>query len=140
MHVRYDLETDRVDPGYPKAIGDGWFRPCGTGFDLRVGAALDLGAGEVYWFGVGAYLRLSQQWNAVDQGPSRSPGTGLGSPRRDSTPSTPLCWGNGKAYLFRAGLRPLRHHHRPRRPWLPPSIAGTWPGWPRRDSTPSTPP
>ncbi len=63
-YYRYDVETDAVDAGYPRAIAAGW-----TGLDPSlvdgVDCALDLGDGRLYLFDGDSYQRVDQVANAA---------------------------------------------------------------------------
>ncbi|MFE2849824.1 hemopexin repeat-containing protein [Streptomyces lavendulae] len=70
---RYDDPSDRVDPGYPLAIGPRWpGLPTGAdgGPDWRTGidAAVNWGNGKLYLFKGGSYLRYDITADRVDPG------------------------------------------------------------------------
>jgi hypothetical protein len=104
-HVRYDLNADRTDDGYPQPMTAGWSGLGGTGFEDGVDAALDLGSGKVYLFKGGNYLRLDQTQNVVD-GEVRSIAEnwlGLAEAGFGESIDSAVNWGSGNAYFFKGG-------------------------------------
>ena len=104
-YLRYDVEGDRVDAGYPKALTAGWAGLAGTGFESGFDTAIDLGNGKVYLFKGAEYLRIDQQQNQVD-GPVRSIAEawgGFAGAGFTEAIDAAINWGNGKAYFFRSG-------------------------------------
>jgi hypothetical protein len=87
-YVRYNVEGDAADAGYPKPIARGWTGLAQAGFDSGIDAALDLGTGKVYFFKGAQYARVDQAANSLDREyPLRLPTIGLvllrpGSPTR----------------------------------------------------------
>jgi hypothetical protein len=68
QYARYDLPSDKVDPGYPKPITGNWPGVAGTGFEAGLDAAITYGNGKVYFFRGDKYLRLDLVSKAVDAG------------------------------------------------------------------------
>src|SRR3712207_3058522 len=102
-YVRYDVEVDQADAGYPKALTNGWTGLDGTGFESDIDSVLDLGTGKAYLFKGDQYLRVDQQTNAVDaEVRSIADGWGgLGDIGFADSIDAAINWGNGKAFLFR---------------------------------------
>ncbi|WP_052914277.1 hemopexin repeat-containing protein [Protofrankia coriariae] len=102
-YLRYDVDGDAADAGYPKALTDGWSGLSGTGFETGIDAALDLGTGKVYLFRGPNYLRIDQQRNQVDEEPRPIAGAwaGLAEAGFADGVDAAINWGNGKAYFFR---------------------------------------
>ena len=139
--TRYDISSDRVDPGYPAPIAGNW-----PGLSLqRVDAVIIWPTGKAYLFGLYGsgpnqfgqigYVRYDIAGDRQDDGYPASikqnwPGL---------TPPINSCvmWPNGKAYFFR-GNEYLRYDISSDRvdPGYPAPIAGNWPGVP--DSTTRT--
>ena len=102
-HLRYDLDADQADEGYPQPISQGWSGLAGTGFEDGLDAALDLGAGKVYLFKGSSYLRLDQQSDAVD-GEVRSIADnwpGLAAAGFEMALDAAVNYGTGNAYFFK---------------------------------------
>jgi hypothetical protein len=131
-YLRYDVVSDQIDVGYPKALTDGWGGLGGTGFEDGVDTAIDLGTGKLYLFKGPDYLRIDQQRNQVDT-PVRSIAEAWGGFAEAGFADgldAAVNWGNGKAYFFRgdsyiqydiAGDQVDDGHPQP--------IAGNWPGF-----------
>jgi hypothetical protein len=67
-YVRFDVEANAVDPGYPRAIAAGWKGVGDVGFGADVDAAVDLGAGKVYLLSGSRYVRVDQSALTLDAG------------------------------------------------------------------------
>ncbi|MDH3604221.1 MAG: hemopexin repeat-containing protein [Candidatus Tectomicrobia bacterium] len=96
QYVRLDLETDRVDDGYPRPIAEGW---PGVTFE-RIDAVLSDGINAVYFFQGNEYIRFNMVENRADAGYPEAIGkrwVGVTFDRIDAA----IYWGNGKVYFFR---------------------------------------
>jgi nitrogenase subunit NifH len=63
-YVRYDVEADRVDDGYPMTIRQQW-----PGlFDRNVGAAVEWPNGKAYFFQGADYVRYDVATDRTDGG------------------------------------------------------------------------
>jgi hypothetical protein len=67
-YLRYDVATDRVDPGYPRAIVDGAWPGWPDSFAIGIDAAIGWGDGKVYFFRGSEYLRYDRASDQVDAG------------------------------------------------------------------------
>jgi hypothetical protein len=68
QYVRYDLPSNKVEPGYPKPIAGNWPGVAGTGFENGIDDAVNYGNGKVYFFKGDQYLRLDHATKKVDTG------------------------------------------------------------------------
>ncbi|MDQ1351161.1 MAG: hypothetical protein QG657_1463 [Acidobacteriota bacterium] len=83
QYIRYDWETDRIDPGYPKNISDGW-----PGWPLAFTEGIDAAvsgsgsfAGKAYFFRGNQYIRYDWEKDKTDRGyPKRIEGNWPGLP------------------------------------------------------------
>ncbi len=94
--VRFDLNTKKVDPGYPKPISVGW---PGMPFE-RIDAVLNAGQDSVYFFTGNQYVRFNMADNRVEDGYPQSISkrwVGVTFDRIDAV----TYWGDGKVYFFR---------------------------------------
>ncbi|MBV5337687.1 MAG: hypothetical protein J0653_07035, partial [Deltaproteobacteria bacterium] len=65
-YVRYDMKSDRTDPGYPKPISnENW--PGVPWYD-GIDAAVNWGNGKAYFFKGGEYVRYDVKADRVDPG------------------------------------------------------------------------
>jgi hypothetical protein len=137
-YVRYDLNHDRVDPGYPKRIMENWnglparFTPP---IDAMV-VADDSFRGKAYFFKDNQYLRFDMLQKRTDPGfPKSISGNWDGWPpeftQRIDAAVTGEGASRGKAFFFK-GDRYIRHDwsHDRVDPGFPRPIFGNWNGWP----------
>ena len=131
-YLRYDVEADQIDSGYPKQIAVGWTGLADSGFDRDVDTVVDLGSGKAYLFKGDAFVRVDQTTNRVD-GDVRSIADGwpgfADAGFADSLDAS-LNWGNGKAYFFR-GADYIRYDIATDQvdEGYPLQIAENWPGF-----------
>ncbi|GAA0928198.1 hemopexin repeat-containing protein [Virgisporangium aurantiacum] len=121
-YYRYDIATDRVDPGYPLPIAGNW---PGV-WDDRVDAAVVWPGGKAYLFRGSEYVRYDIAADRVDPGyplPIFGNWPGLWTDRIDAV----LVWPNNKAYFFR-GTQYMRYDIAADRvdDGYPLPIAGNW--------------
>jgi Hemopexin len=93
-YVRYDIEQDRVDDGYPLQIEGNW-----TGLWSPVGTGVVWPNGKVYFLRGIEYVRYDIEQDRVDDGyplPIEGNWQGLSLSRVDAA----VVWPNDKAYLF----------------------------------------
>ncbi len=102
-YLRYDVDADRTDNGYPKDMTGGWGGLDGTGFEGDVDSVVDLGIGKAYLFKGDQYLRVDQGSNTVDgEVTAISAGWGgLGDIGFADAIDAAINWGDGKLFLFR---------------------------------------
>jgi hypothetical protein len=103
QYLRFDVQSDSSDAGYPKTLTRGWSGLQGTGFKRDIDSAVDLGTGKAYLFKGENYVRLDQQRNAVDA-PVRSIAeawAGLADVGFADRLDAAVNWGNGKVYFFK---------------------------------------
>jgi hypothetical protein len=94
-YVRWDLDSNSIDPGYPRVITEGW---PGVTFD-RVDAVVNVSPDALYFFSGGQYIRFNTLTNHADVGyPDvvASRWLGVTFDRIDAA----TYWGNGKVYFF----------------------------------------
>jgi hypothetical protein len=93
-YVRYDIQKDRVDDGYPAPITGNW-----PGLWSPAGAGIVWPNGKAYFLRGSEYVRYDIKTDRVDPGypkPIAGNWPGLSLNRVDAG----LVWPNGKAYLF----------------------------------------
>jgi hypothetical protein len=93
-YLRYDIATDKVDPGYPAKIAGRW-----PGLWSPAGAGVVWPNGKAYFFRGHEYVRYDIASDKVDPGypaPIAGRWPGLSLSRVDAA----VVWPNGKAYLF----------------------------------------
>jgi hypothetical protein len=96
MYVRWDVDRDGIDPGYPRAITEGW---PGVPFD-RVDAVVNVSSDALYFFKGTFYVRFNTRRNKADPGyPDvfTKRWAGLTFDRLDAA----AYLGNGQVYFFR---------------------------------------
>jgi hypothetical protein len=129
QYLRYDVASDKTDPGYPVAIAGNW-----NGFPANFTDGVDAGVvwttGKAYFFKDSQYVRFDLPSDQVDPGyPAAISANwhGLWSENIDAA----LVWPNGKAYFFK-GSEYMRFDiaHDTVDPGYPAPIAGNWPGMP----------
>jgi Hemopexin/Astacin (Peptidase family M12A) len=128
-YLRYDVATDKTDPGYPIEIAGRW-----PGFPAHFQTGVDAGVlwttGKAYYFKGSEYIRYDLPNDRVDPGyphPIAGNWPGLWPDHIDAA----VVWPNGKAYLFK-GSQYVRYDiaHDKVDPGYPAPIAGNWPGMP----------
>jgi matrix metalloproteinase-14 (membrane-inserted) len=97
-YVRYDLEKDKIDEGYPRPIQGNW---PGMPF-TRIDAAVMWNNGKAYFFSGDQYVSFDVAANKVDDGyplpiQGHWPWPGMPFTRIDAA----VMWNDGKAYFFR---------------------------------------
>lgn len=125
--VRFDLVSQRVDPGYPKDISSKW-----PGlFTADIDAVVVWPNGKAYFFKGAQYVRYDIARNKVDAGfPAPIAGNWPGMPDEfTSGIDEAVVWNNGAAYFFK-GSQYVRYDITADRvePGYPKPIAGNWPG------------
>jgi hypothetical protein len=93
-YVRYDIQKDQVDTGYPKPIAGNW-----PGLWTPAGAGIVWPNGKAYFLRGTEYVRYDIQKDQVDSGyprPIAGNWPGLSLKRVDAG----LVWPNSKAYFF----------------------------------------
>jgi hypothetical protein len=129
LYDRYDVKTDRVDPGYPVPVAGNW-----PGFPANFAACVDAGVmwnnGKVYYFKDSQYIRYDIAADRVDPGyPASIAGNwrGLWPDGIDAG----IVWPNGKAYFFK-GSQYMRFDIATDKvdAGYPKAIRGRWPKFP----------
>lgn len=95
-YVRLDVDTQTIDPGYPKPIAEGW---PGVTFE-RIDATLNVDSEALYFFRGNQYIRFNMTNNRADEGYPDSVGkrwAGVTFDRIDAA----VYWGNAKVFFFR---------------------------------------
>ncbi|HLP48091.1 MAG TPA: hemopexin repeat-containing protein [Candidatus Deferrimicrobium sp.] len=130
QYIRYDINADRADGGYPKAIdNNNW---PGLPWKHGIDAAVNWGNGKAYFFKGNQYVRYDINADRVDAGYPKAINneTWPGLPWREIDAA--VNWGNGKAYFFK-GSQYIRYDINADRvdPGYPKIINNeTWPGLP----------
>jgi uncharacterized protein YneR len=105
-YLRYDIGSNKVDPGYPRYIDQNWHGTealyIGGDFSPRLDAIMNWGNGKAYLFVGSKYLRYDIGLDKVDPGYPRSiAGNWPGLDEAGFTRiGSAVNWGNGKAYFF----------------------------------------
>ncbi len=102
-YIRWDIDNDTIDPGYPRPIAVGW---PGVDFE-RIDATLNLTPESIYFFCGNKYIRFNSLKHHADEGYSELISrrwTGVTFDRIDSA----MYWGNGKCYFF-SGSQYIRY-------------------------------
>ena len=95
-YIQVDVDTRRIDEGYPKRIADGW---PGITFE-RVDAVLNAGSNQLFFFRGNQYSRFNMLTHQVDAGYPEQVNKrwqGVTFDRIDAA----VYWGNSKVYFFR---------------------------------------
>jgi Hemopexin/Astacin (Peptidase family M12A) len=99
QYIRYDIPSDRVDPGYPKPIAGQW---PGLWTD-NIDAGVVWPNGKAYFFKGPQYMRYDIATDRVDSGyPRAIQGSWNGFPASFAAGvNAAVVWNNGKAYFFK---------------------------------------
>jgi len=134
-YLRYDLPSDKTDPGYPKPIAGNWLG-WPTDFQQGIDAAVSWNTGKAYFFKGPHYLRFDWTSDKTDPGyPKPNAGNWPGWPTDfQQGIDAAVSWNTGKAYFFK-GNKYIRvnmapHPNNKVDSGYPKPIAGNWPGWP----------
>jgi hypothetical protein len=128
-YLRYDVASDKTDPGYPVDIAGNW-----TGFPAAFNQGVDAGVvwtnGKAYFFKGSQFVRFDLSADRVDPGYPKAISAkwpGLFTDKIDAA----VVWPNGKAYFF-SGAHYVRYDiaHNKVDSGFPAPIAGNWPGMP----------
>jgi hypothetical protein len=95
-YIRFDFDTRKVDPGYPRPLAEGF---PGVNFE-SLDAILSDGGGDIYFFRGKEFIRFqAATWQADEGYPDliKRRWIGLTFDRIDAA----IYWGNGKAYFFK---------------------------------------
>jgi hypothetical protein len=95
-YLRWDVDTNTIDPGYPRLIAEGW---PGVTFD-RIDATVNVAPDAVYFFKGNEYIRFNTLKHHADEGyPDlvSKRWVGVMFDRIDAA----VYWGNAKVYFFR---------------------------------------
>ncbi len=95
-YIRYDVDANAIDPGYPRPIAEGW---PGVTFE-RIDAVVNVAPDAVYFFKGNEYIRFNTLKHHADEGYPDLIGkrwVGVTFDRIDAA----VYWGNGKVYFFR---------------------------------------
>ena len=99
-YLRYDVATDRADPGYPKPLSDTWK---GWPWADAPTGAVEWGNGKAYFFYGYSYSRYDMASEPVEPGyPKRIEDLWPGMFAADV--QSAINWGNGKAFFFSGSL------------------------------------
>ena len=100
QYIRYDIQADRADPGYPKSINSETWP--GIIWTDGVDAVVNWGNGKAYFFKGSQYIRYDVQADRADPGYPKSINseTWPGIIWTDGVDDV-VNWGNGKAYFFK---------------------------------------
>ena len=125
--LRYDIATDRVDPGYPLPIAGHW---PGLWTD-HIDAGVVWPNGKAYFFHGSQYIRYDIATGKTDPGyPAEIKGGWPGFPASFAAGvDNAVVWNNGKAYFFK-GSEYIRYDIAADKtdPGFPQSIAANWRG------------
>lgn len=126
QYIRYDVASDKVDPGYPKTISGNW---PGLWAD-NIDAAVVWPNGKAYFFRGSQYMRYDLATDKVDAGYPKTIQVGWPFPPGFTTGvNAATLWNNGKAYFFQ-GSQYLRYDIATDKTdaGYPKPISGNWPG------------
>lgn len=100
QYVRYDVASDRVDPGYPQPINSQTWP--GLVWTDGIDAAVNWGSGKAYFFRGNQYIRYDIKADRADFGYPKpiDAQTWPGMIWTDGIDDV-VAWNNGKAYFFR---------------------------------------
>ena len=103
-YIRYDVENEEVDEGYPKSIQgrqDDSGRELWPGLPfMHVDAVVNWGDGKIYFFSGSRYVRFDTEYDQADPGyPKQIRGNWAGV-TFDQVDAV-IAFGNGKLYFFR---------------------------------------
>lgn len=100
QYVRYDIASDRVDPGYPQPINSQTWP--GLVWTDGIDAAVNWGNGKAYFFKGNQYIRYDIKADRADSGYPKpiNAQTWRGMIWTDGIDDV-VAWNNGKAYFFR---------------------------------------
>jgi hypothetical protein len=104
LYVRYDVDQDAVDPGYPLSIAGFWPGMSEAGFDSDLDAAVNWGTGKVYFFKGDQYVSYDVAADRVDPGYPLSIAEfwpGMRDAGFAANLDAALNWGNGNVYFFK---------------------------------------
>ncbi|NVB83832.1 MAG: hypothetical protein HOV81_35990 [Kofleriaceae bacterium] len=104
QYARYDLDEDRIDEGYPKAISAGW-----PGLWNNIDAGVMWPNGKIYFFKGDEYVRFDATTKKMDAGypkKIKSAWKGLWADGIEAAMIDPT---NGKAYFFK-GSQYIRYN------------------------------
>lgn len=110
-YIRYDAATDRIDDGYPLAVGGFWTGLSAAGFDTNIDAALDWGNGKLFLFKGPNYLRYSIVEDKADDGyplAIADQWPGMAAAGFGNGIDAVVNWGDGKIFFFK-GDKYLRY-------------------------------
>jgi hypothetical protein len=132
QYARYDIATDRLDPGYPRPIAGNWPGMAEAGFANQIDACVNWWTGKVYFFRGSQYLRYDIGSDKADAGyprPIAGNWPGMAEAGFADKVDAALNWGNGKVYFFRENQY-LRFDIWKNNvdPGYPRGIAEDWPG------------
>ena len=96
QYVRYDIDADKPDEGYPRTIDSGW-----PGlFKQDIDAAVVWPNGTAYFFSGSQYTRYDVAADRAEQDYPKSISSGWPGVFEDGIDAA-VVWPNGKAYFFR---------------------------------------
>jgi hypothetical protein len=102
-YIRWDVDTNAIDPGYPRPITEGW---PGVTFE-RIDATVNVAPDAVYFFKGNEYIRFNTLKHHADEGYpdlASKRWVGVTFDRIDAA----VYWGNAKVYFFR-GNQQIRY-------------------------------
>ena len=133
QYLRYDIQSDRMDPGYPKPIDDRTWPGMGR-FSLAVSSALSWKNGKIQFFlKNGQYIRYDIANDRVDEGYPKdiTESTWPGLPSYNNNLAGIINRTDSKAYIFLNNGQYLRYDIQADRmdPGYPKQVDNaTWPG------------
>ena len=104
QYVRYDINGDKVDDGYPQPISGNWNGVAEAGFPDRLNAVVNWGNGKAYLFRGNQYQRYDIAADKVDNGypqPIAGNWQGMAEAGFGDGIQAIVPWGNGKVFFFR---------------------------------------